>query len=101
MGNPGYELPDGLPVPTDDGRCDHVTGMELPAIALPSTGGGTVDLSIQAIMAPIRTSRRGMSAFGGKADVNHCVGECPLIAISGHSDSTWPFTPLDVESSRR
>ena len=26
-----------------------------------------------------------MSAFGGKADVNHCVGECPLIAISGHS----------------
>ncbi len=26
-----------------------------------------------------------MSAFGGEADVNHCVGECPLIAISGHS----------------
>ena len=37
------------------------------------------------------TSRRktapiSMSAFGGKADVNHCVGECPLIAISGHKD---------------
>ena len=29
-----------------------------------------------------------MSAFGGKADVNHCVGECPLLAISGHS---WPI----------
>ncbi len=26
-----------------------------------------------------------MSAFGGKADVNHCVGECPLLAISGHT----------------
>ena len=26
-----------------------------------------------------------MSAFGGKADVNHCVGECPLLAKSGHS----------------
>ncbi len=25
-----------------------------------------------------------MSAFGGKADVNHCVGECPIIAIRGH-----------------
>ena len=25
------------------------------------------------------------SAFGGKADVNHCVGECPLLAISGPS----------------
>ena len=45
LGNPGYKLPDGLPVPTDDGRCDQLTGMELPAIALPSTGGGTVDLS--------------------------------------------------------
>ena len=40
-----HTLPDGLPVPTDNGRCDHLTGMELPAIALPSTGGGTVDLS--------------------------------------------------------
>ncbi len=26
-----------------------------------------------------------MSALGGKADVNYCVGECPLLAISGHS----------------
>ncbi len=25
-----------------------------------------------------------MSAFGGKADVNHCMGECPLLAKSGH-----------------
>ncbi len=40
-----YTLPDGLPVPIDDGRCDHLTGMELPAMALASTGGGTVDLS--------------------------------------------------------
>ncbi len=24
-----------------------------------------------------------MSAFGGKADVNHCVDECPLLAKSG------------------
>jgi hypothetical protein len=26
-----------------------------------------------------------MSAFEGKADVNHCVDECPFIAISGQS----------------
>ncbi len=64
-------------------------------------GGGPGDRSIQAITAPIRTSRRGMSAFGGKADVIQGVAGCPLLAISGHSDSTWPFTPLDVESSRR
>ncbi len=40
-----YKIPDGLPVPTDDGRCDHLTGTGLPAMALASTGGGTVDLS--------------------------------------------------------
>ena len=27
-----------------------------------------------------------MSAFGGKADINHQSSECPLIAKSGHSD---------------
>ncbi len=35
-------------------------------------------------MAPIRTSRQGVSAFGGKADVIQGVAECPLIAKSGH-----------------
>ncbi len=32
-----------------------------------------------------RNSAPGMSAFGGKADVNHCAGECPLLATSGRS----------------
>ena len=40
-----YELPRDLPVPQDDGACDHLTGMKLPAIALRSTRGGTVDLA--------------------------------------------------------
>lgn len=38
------DLPDDLPVPMDDGACDHLTGMVVPGIALPSTGGGTVRL---------------------------------------------------------
>ena len=40
-----YQLPKGLPVPQDDGACAHLTGMRVPAIALASTAGGTVDLS--------------------------------------------------------
>lgn len=40
-----YKLPDNLPVPVDDGACDHLPGMRLPAVQLPSTGGGRVDLS--------------------------------------------------------
>ena len=39
------QLPDDLPVPVDDGACDHLPGMRLPAIALPATDGSTVDLS--------------------------------------------------------
>ena len=40
-----YTLPDDLPVPVDDGACDHLTGMAVPSLALPSTAGGTVDLA--------------------------------------------------------
>ncbi len=40
-----HELPESLPVPTDDGACDHLPGMWLPPVALPSTAGERVDLS--------------------------------------------------------
>ncbi len=39
------ELPKDLPVPQDDGACDHLTGMNLPSITLRSTRGRAVDLS--------------------------------------------------------
>ncbi len=40
-----HELPNDLPVPTDDGAADHLQGMRLPPVALASTAGETVDLS--------------------------------------------------------
>jgi len=40
-----YALPADLPVPVDDGACDHLLGLRLPAIPLPSTAGGQVDLA--------------------------------------------------------
>ena len=39
------DLPADLPVPVDDGACDHLPGMRLPSLALPATDGRTVDLS--------------------------------------------------------
>ncbi len=39
-----YSLPPGLPVPVDDSACDHLPGLLVPAVALPSTRGGTVRL---------------------------------------------------------
>ena len=43
-----YEaLPDNLPVPTDDGACDHLVGMALPDISLLATTKDRVNLSRQ------------------------------------------------------
>lgn len=39
------ELPPNLPVPIDDGACDHLIGLELPDIVMPSTNGGLLRLS--------------------------------------------------------
>ena len=39
------ELPADLPVPVDDGACDHLPGTPLPALPLPATDGGMVDFS--------------------------------------------------------
>jgi peroxiredoxin len=38
-------LPPDLPVPADDGAARHLTGRKLPDLALPSTGGGSVNLA--------------------------------------------------------
>jgi peroxiredoxin len=41
-----YELPKDLPVPVDDGACDHLAGMSVPSILLRSTSGRWVDLGV-------------------------------------------------------
>ncbi len=38
-------LPDGLPVPTDDGTADHLQGLAIPSVLLAATDGTRVDLS--------------------------------------------------------
>lgn len=40
-----YGLPPGLPVPVDDGACDHLTGMSVPSLELRATTGDLVDLT--------------------------------------------------------
>jgi peroxiredoxin len=44
------KLPAELPQPTDDGACDHLTGMKMPQLALSSTFERMVDLN--ALAAP-------------------------------------------------
>lgn len=39
------KLPENLPVPRDDGACDHLEGLKVPSIVLRSTNGRLVDLA--------------------------------------------------------
>jgi peroxiredoxin len=39
------QLPPDLPIPEDDGAADHLPGLELPSLGLPSTLGGEGDLA--------------------------------------------------------
>ncbi len=40
-----YFLPEGLPVPVDDGACKHLTGTRMPSISLRSTNGRYMDVA--------------------------------------------------------
>lgn len=40
-----YELPTGLPIPSDDGACRHLVNASVPSLSLMSTLGRPVDLS--------------------------------------------------------
>ena len=44
MMSDAYALPPDLPRPADDGACDHLVGMRIPLLRLPSTKGRMVDL---------------------------------------------------------
>lgn len=60
-----HQLPEDLPVPVDDGACDHLVGLRLPSLSLPSTDGASVDLSRIAggsiVFAYPRTGRPGVA----------------------------------------
>ena len=43
-----HTLPANLPIPVDDGACDHLLGSTLPSVSLTSTTGKAVDLSTYA-----------------------------------------------------
>lgn len=63
-----FPLPPNLPVPVDDGACDHLTGMTMPDIALASTAGRSVTLADEpgtsVVFAYPRTGEPGTSVPG-------------------------------------
>ena len=74
-------LPEGVPVPEDDGACDHLTGAELPALRLDSTAG-TFDLAEHARDLGVlyiypRTGRPGVPSSPGWDEIPGARGCTP------------------------
>src|SRR5437588_12987980 len=53
-----YELPENLPVPIDDGACNHLTGLQLPSVPIWSTAGSLVDLASLSVRTVVYCYRR-------------------------------------------
>jgi peroxiredoxin len=76
------DLPEGLPVPVDDGAADHLPGSEIPAVALPSTLGGELDLAEAArerlvVYVYPRTGTPGVPLLDGWDDIPGARGCTP------------------------
>lgn len=74
-----YSLPEDLPVPQDDGACDHLRGVALPTISLHATSGLTVKLSEEGqpwliVYCYPRTGRPNKEPPGGAAAWNAIPG---------------------------
>ncbi len=76
------ELPPDLPVPEDDGAADHLAGLALPELQLPSTLGDPVDLAasgqerLVAYVYP-RTGTPGQPSPAGWDDIPGARGCTP------------------------
>lgn len=72
-----YRLPDGLPVPRDDGACQHLPGSLIPPIPLIASDGAMVRLDRpgrRVVFAYPRTGRPDEEPLGGTAAWNSIPG---------------------------
>jgi peroxiredoxin len=60
-----YTLPEGLPVPEDDGAADHLVGLELPSLTLASSLGDVNVRDFDVIYVYPRSGRPGVPLLPG------------------------------------
>ncbi len=65
MSHDVYSLPEGLPVPADDGAADHLTGLELPELELESSLGRVNVRDFDVLYVYPRTGRPGVPPLPG------------------------------------
>jgi peroxiredoxin len=76
-----YVLPAGLPVPEDDGACDHLLGLAIPELTLPSSTGpvNLAELARQRLVLYVypRTGRPGRPMLPGWDEIPGARGCTP------------------------
>ena len=65
MSSDVYTLPEGLPVPQDDGATDHLPGLELPDLVLPSSQGDVNVRDFDVVYVYPRAGRPGRESLPG------------------------------------
>ena len=65
MSTDPYTLPPDLPVPVDDGAADHLTGLELPDLALESSQGLVNVRDLDVLYVFPRSGRPGVPLLPG------------------------------------
>ena len=72
-----YVLPEGLPVPVDDGAADHLAGSDLPDLVLPSSQGAVNVRDFEVLYVYPRTGRPGHDLPLGWDDIPGARGCTP------------------------
>src|ERR671939_45225 len=76
-----YVLPEGLPVPADDGATDHLPGLELPDLTLPASSGpvNLAELARERLVLYVypRTGKPGQPMLPGWDDIPGARGCTP------------------------
>ena len=81
-----YVLPEGLPVPVDDGAADHLTGSALPDLILPSSRGAVNLRDFEVLYVYPRSGRPGRDLLPGWDDIPGARGCTPQsCAFRDHS----------------
>ena len=72
-----HVLPDGLPVPVDDGAAEHLTGAELPDLVLPSSQGAVNIRDFEVLYVYPRAGRPGVPPLQGWDEIPGARGCTP------------------------
>jgi peroxiredoxin len=81
-----YVLPEGLPVPVDDGAADHLTGCAVSDLVLPSSRGAVNLRDFEVLYVYPRSGRPGRDLLPGWDDIPGARGCTPQsCAFRDHS----------------